>query len=393
MKITSMEILKLKIPEGTQIRPVICKINTDEGIYGLGEASVAIVTGAYAAAEMMKDLSRFIIGENPLQHELIWERLFKQSFWGKGNGGVVMAAISAIDTALWDIKGKYYQAPVYELLGGKCRDKLRAYASQLQFGWGEQSMRALGRPEEYAASCKRAMDEGYTAVKADILQFDEEGRRTPFSDLCGSLSKKTLSLAEKRLAAMREAAGEEVDIILENHANTDANTAIQLGRMAEAYDIMFYEEPTLPLNTDVSRKVAEQVAIPLATGERTYTRWGFLPLLESGAISVIQPDIGNCGGVTECKKICDMAHIYDVSVQTHVCSSPLNLAVSLHLEAAIPNFMIHEHHMTSALKSVASQFVYDYQPVDGYLTVPDLPGFGQELTKQAVAEAQIDIIR
>lgn len=393
MKITSMEILKLKIPEGTQIRPVICKINTDEGIYGLGEASVAIVTGAYAAAEMMKDLSPFIIGENPLKHELIWERLFKQSFWGKGNGGVVMAAISAIDTALWDIKGKYYGVPVYELLGGKCRNKLRAYASQLQFGWGEQSMNALGRAEDYAASCKRAVGEGYTAVKADILQFNSEGRRVPFSELCGSLPKKTLSLAKERLAAMREAAGDQVDIILENHANTDANTAIQLGRMAEAYDIMFYEEPTLPLNMDVTKKVAERVGIPLATGERTYTRWGFLPLLESGAVSVIQPDIGNCGGVTECKKICDMAHIYDVNVQTHVCSSPLNLAVSLHLEAAIPNFIIHEHHMTSTLKSVASQFVYDYQPVDGYFEIPDLPGFGQDLSEQAVAEAQIDIIR
>ncbi|PNV63839.1 mandelate racemase/muconate lactonizing enzyme family protein [Clostridium sp. chh4-2] len=393
MKITSMEILKLKIPEGTQIRPVICKINTDEGIYGLGEASVAIVTGAYAAAEMIKDLSHFIIGENPLKHELIWERLFKQSFWGKGNGGVVMAAISAIDTALWDIKGKYYGVPVYELLGGKCRNKLRAYASQLQFGWGEQSMNALGRAEDYAASCKRAVGEGYTAVKADILQFDLEGRRVPFSELCGSLPKKTLSLAKERLAAMREAAGDQVDIILENHANTDANTAIQLGRMAETYDIMFYEEPTLPLNMDVTKKVAERVGIPLATGERTYTRWGFLPLLESGAVSVIQPDIGNCGGVTECKKICDMAHIYDVNVQTHVCSSPLNLAVSLHLEAAIPNFIIHEHHMTSTLKSVASQFVYDYQPVDGYFEIPDLPGFGQDLSEQAVAEAQIDIIR
>lgn len=393
MKITSMEILKLKIPEGTQIRPVICKINTDEGIYGLGEASVAIVTGAYAAAEMMKDLSRFIIGENPLQHERIWERLFKQSFWGKGNGGIVMAAISAIDTALWDIKGKYYNAPVYELLGGKYRENLRAYASQLQFGWGQQDMKSLGRPEEYAASCECAVNEGYTAVKADILQFDEEGRRVPFSELCGSLSKKILSLAEARLSAMRKAAGREVDIILENHANTDANTAVQLGRIAEAYDIMFYEEPTLPLNVDVTRKVASRVGIPLATGERTYTRWGFLPLLESGAVSVIQPDIGNCGGVTECKKICDMAHTYDVSVQTHVCSSPLNLAVSLHLEAAIPNFIIHEHHMTSTLASVASQFVYDYQPVDGYFQIPDLPGFGQDLSEQAVEEAEIETIR
>ena len=184
-----------------------------------------------------------------------------------------------------------------------------------------------------------------------------------------------------------------MDIILENHANTDASTAIQLGRLAEAYDVLFYEEPTLPLNPSVSKKVAEKVSIPLATGERTYTRWGFLPLLESGVISVIQPDIGNCGGVTECRKICDMAHIYDVSVQTHVCSSPLNLAVSLHLEAAIPNFMIHEHHMTSTLKSVADQFVHDYQPVNGYFEIPDAPGFGQDLSEQAEAEAQIEVIK
>ena len=393
MKVTGIEILKLRIPEGTQIRPVICRVHTDAGIYGLGEASVAIVTGAYAAAEMIKDLSRFIIGADPLQHDLLWERMFKQSFWGKGNGAVVMAAISAIDTALWDIKGKYYQAPVYELLGGRHRDKLRAYASQLQFGWGRQEMESLGKPEDYAESCKRAVEEGYTAVKADVLQFDEDGRRMPYSELVGSLSRKTMVLAEKRLAAIRDAAGDDVDIILENHANTDANTAIQLGRLAEAYDVLFYEEPTLPLNPSVSKKVAEKVSIPLATGERTYTRWGFLPLLESGVISVIQPDIGNCGGVTECRKICDMAHIYDVSVQTHVCSSPLNLAVSLHLEAAIPNFMIHEHHMTSTLKSVADQFVHDYQPVNGYFEIPDAPGFGQDLSEQAEAEAQIEVIK
>jgi galactonate dehydratase len=304
-----------------------------------------------------------------------------------------MAAISAIDTALWDIKGKYYQAPVYELLGGRHRDKLRAYASQLQFGWGCQKMESLGKLEDYAESCKRAVEEGYSAVKVDVLQFDEDGRRMPYSELVGSLSRKTMVLAEKRLAAIRDAAGEDVDIILENHANTDANTAIQLGRLAEAYDVLFYEEPTLPLNPSVSKKVAEKVSIPLATGERTYSRWGFLPLLESGVISVIQPDIGNCGGVTECRKICDMAHIYDVSVQTHVCSSPLNLAVSLHLEAAIPNFMIHEHHMTSTLKSVADQFVHDYQPVNGYFEIPDAPGFGQDLSEQAEAEAQIEVIK
>lgn len=393
MKITSVEVLRLKVPEGTQIRPIICRVNTDEGISGLGEACVAIVTGANAAAEEIKDLVPFIIGMNPLAHELIWEKLFKASFWGKGNGGIVMAAISAIDTALWDIKGKYYNAPVYELLGGKQRDQLRAYASQLQFGWGQTIIKPRGKLEDYVAACEAAVAQGYDSVKVDVLQFDEDGNRVPFFKQTSYLSQKTLRLVDSRLRAMRETLGEDVDIILENHANTDANTAIQVGKVAEPYRIMFYEEPTLPLNPNVGKKVADNVNIPLATGERTYTRWGFQPLFESGAISVIQPDIGNCGGVTECKKICDMAHIHDISVQTHVCSSPLNLAVSLHLEAAIPNFIIHEHHMTSTLPSVVEQFVYDYQPVNGYLSVPDLPGFGQELTEKAIKEAVCETIK
>ena len=393
MKINSVDIMKLQIPEGTQIRPVICRINTDEGISGLGEACVAIVTGAHAAAEEIKDLSRFIIGMDPLAHEQIWEKLFRLSFWGKGNGGIVMAAISAIDTALWDIKGKFYNAPVYALLGGKQRNCLRAYASQLQFGWGKEKTQFCGALSEYEAACEAALEEGYDAVKADVLQFDEHGNRVPYFKLTNYIGKEMLHLTEKRIQTMRKTLGDHVDIILENHANTDANTAIQVGKIAEAYDIMFYEEPTLPLNPDVGKKVAEQVHIPLATGERTYTRWGFKPLFDSGAISVIQPDIGNCGGVTECKKICDMAHIHDISVQTHVCSSPLNLAVSLHLEAAIPNFIIHEHHMTSTLNSVVDQFKYDYQPKNGYIKVPDLPGFGQELTEKAEKEADIETIR
>lgn len=392
MKITSVEILKLRIPEGTQIRPIICKVHTDENIYGLGEASVAIVTGAYAAAEMIKDLSKLIIGMNPLYHEVIWEKMFKASFWGKGNGAIIMAAISAIDTALWDIKGKYYNVPVYELLGGKHRDKLRAYASQLQFGWGQAKINPQGKIEEYILSSQAALNEGYDAVKVDLLQFDENGNRVPFKELSGYLSKTQLNLAEERLAAMRKTLGNNVDIIVENHANTDANTAIQLGKIIEKYGVMFYEEPTLPLNSMVTKKVASNVNIPLATGERTYTRWGFQTLFDTNSISIIQPDVGNCGGITECKKICDMAHIYDIGVQTHVCSSPLNLAASLHLEAAIPNFVIHEHHMTSTLKSVIEQFKYDYQPVNGYIEIPSLPGIGQELTEKAEKEAEKEII-
>jgi L-alanine-DL-glutamate epimerase-like enolase superfamily enzyme len=138
------------------------------------------------------------------------------------------------------------------------------------------------------------------------------------------------------------------------------------------------------------KKIADKLDIPLATGERTYTRWGFLPFLENGSIAVIQPDIGNCGGITECKKICDMAHVYDVGVQTHVCSSPISVAVSLHLEAAIPNFVIHEHHIINTTATNIELGKYNYQPVNGYLDIPSLPGIGQELSEYALKTAEIE---
>jgi L-alanine-DL-glutamate epimerase-like enolase superfamily enzyme len=193
--------------------------------------------------------------------------------------------------------------------------------------------------------------------------------------------------------ATRNAVGPDVDIIMENHAMTDASTAIQMGKMAKDYGIMFLEEPTIPLNPGAMKKIADAVDIPLATGERTYTRWGFLPFLENHCLHVIQPDVGNCGGVTECKKICDMAQIYAVSVQTHTCSSPVIVAVSLHLEAAIPNFIIHEHHLTNTLPSIRAQCKYDYQPVGGFYEVPEIPGHGQELSDSALRAAHIETIK
>ena len=156
---------------------------------------------------------------------------------------------------------------------------------------------------------------------------------------------------------------------------------------------MFLEEPCTPLNAAVMRKIADSTSIPLASGERNYTRWGFLPFFENYSLSVIQPDIGNCGGITEGKKICDMAYVYDVSVQTHCCSSPLVSAASLHLEAAIPNFMIHEHHITNTTPKNIETCKYNYQPKNGYFEIPELPGIGQELSDDAIKRATIETIR
>lgn len=394
MKITSVDLIALPPVPHMAIRPVCCRVNTDEGISGYGEAGVAIVTGARGAYELMKDYAQMILGMNPLHHEVIWETLYKESFWAQGNGAIMMAAISAIDTALWDIKGKYYHAPLYELLGGKHRDKLRAYISQLQFGYYEgKQFEKPGCLDAYRASYEHAMEMGFDAIKVNFFEKKEDGSEMVHTETTGCFSRADLHRIEERIALAREVCGPDVDIIIENHAMTDYFTAMQIARLAEKYDILFMEEPLTPLNADVWKKLAQDCPIPLATGERTFTRWGFRELFQNGSISVAQPDIGNCGGVTECKKICDMAHIYDVGIQTHVCSSPISVAVSLQLEAAIPNFIIHEHHVSNTLESITRLGKYNYQPEDGYFRIPELPGIGQELSDFALENSEIETVR
>ena len=397
MKITSIDAIALEKDPGNGSRCILVRTHTDEGIYGLGEAAVAIGTGAPSAYELIKDFAPMIIGMDPNDNEVIWEKLFKRSFWGQGNGVIMMAAISAIDISLWDIKAKAAHLPLYKLLGGKQRDTLRAYASQLQFGWAVDSFNPNKAPSGdasfYREAALKVKAKGYTALKANFLRFDRDGNILHYLATTGHLSRELMKLAEERIAATRDAVGPDMDIIIENHAMTDAATAVQFAHMAREYDIMFLEEGCTPLNPAVMRKIADATDIPLATGERTYTRWGFLPFLENHSLTVIQPDIGNCGGITECKKICDMAHIYDVGVQTHVCSSPLSVAISLHLEAVLPNFVIHEHHLVNTLPSRIAQCQHDYQPKNGHFEIPDLPGLGQDLSEDALKKAKIETIR
>ncbi len=393
MKITNVDVMALEKDMGCGgSRPIIVKIYTDEGIYGIGEAGIAIACGSRGAFEVLKDFAPMIMGMDPLAHEVIWEKLFKCSFWAQGNGAVMMSAISAIDTALWDIKGKAANMPLYQLLGGKQREKLRTYASQLQFGWGVDSFNpadALSDPKQYAEAALKAKEQGYTAIKINFLRFDQNGKILTHLDTTSHLSRETMKTAEARIKAVRDAVGPDMDILIENHAMTDANTAIQFAKMAEPYDIMFLEEGCTPLNPSVMRKIAEHTSIPLATGERTYTRYGFLPFMENHSLSLIQPDIGNCGGITEAKKICDLAYLFDVGAQMHVCSSPISVVIALHLEAAIPNFILHEHHIANTTSGTIRECKYDYQPENGYFSVPDLPGIGQDLSDWAVEHAEI----
>ena len=379
---------------------ITVKVNTDEGISGFGEAGLAYGNCWEAAYGQCQDFAKLVIGYDPFDTEKIWEHLHRHTFWGMNGGIVVSAAMAAIDTACWDIKGKALNLPVYKLLGGKTNDKLRAYASQLQFGWrtliqGDDKMHVLSKPEDYYTVVKDAMKDGYTAVKIDPVFAGSEDEpdvaalfATQGQHQRGAWRYHDLKQSVDRIAAAREAGGDDLDIIVEIHSLLDTNTASELGKALEPLHIMYYEEPTMPDNPSLFRVIKSNCNLPLATGERSSTRWQFRQFFEDRTLSIIQPDLCNTGGITETKKICDMAQVYDIGVQIHVCGGPIATAAALQVETVIPNFVIHEEHNANLLTKFKNAGKYFYEPKDGYYTVPELPGIGQEMSEAAMKNAR-----
>ena len=394
MKITSVDVLKCKgqcCVDGDDFYTICVRVNTDEGICGYGEAGVSYGVGADAAFGMCRDMAEVVLGMDPMDNEAIWDKLHRKTFWGMGGGTIVFAGISAIDIAVWDIKGKAFGVPVYKLLGGRTNSRLRAYASQIQFDWGPVS-RAMVTCQDYREATRHAIDDGYDCVKVDPLLWDDMGRFQAWNTR-GILSNEQIRIAEERVAAVRAEGGEDLDIIIELHSYTDTNTSLQLASVLEKYRIYYYDDTTQPLNSTLFRTIAAKTRLPLASGERIYSRWGYRPFFEDRSLSIIQPDICNTGGITETKKIIDMAHVYDIGVQLHICGGPISTAASLQVEAVIPNFIIHEQHQGALLPGNISMCKYNYQPVNGYFEIPELPGIGQELTDETIANAQKITVR
>ncbi len=397
MRVISIDVLLIpeEKPTFAKTCPVLCRVNTDEGIYGYGEAGTTFFVGSEAVFAMIKELAPMVIGMNPMENEVIWEKIYKNAYWTRGNGAIIIAALSAIDTALWDIKGKALGKPVYELLGGKFRNKLRCYASQLQFGFYDTMVPQFAL-EGYAEVARIAKEKGYDAVKVDPMVFGTApgNPKLVADEDFGYFRHKVLKVIADRIRVTREAMGEDADIIVEMHCSTNLQSAIQVAKACEPYDIMYLEEPVDPSVPETTKKLSQSTSIPLTTGERTYLRAGFLPFLQDRSLSMIQPDIGICGGITECKKIADMAYAYHVGVQAHVCGTPISVAAGVHLEAAIANFTIHETHVTSVTPGFRNLGVYDdFVPVNGYITVPDRPGIGQDLSEEAFRRAVKDTVK
>jgi L-alanine-DL-glutamate epimerase-like enolase superfamily enzyme len=396
MKIISVEIYDIHIEELPIWHPILIRVNTDAGISGVGEVGLAYGTGHSAGVGMVQNLAEsFMLGADPFKIEHLWERMFRGSFWAKGGGPVVYGGMSALDIALWDIKGKALNVPVYELLGGKTNEKLRVYASQIQFGWGPE-FKFLAQTEEYGKEAKLAVEDGYDCIKVDPIFIDEEGVPAFAKGghkMTGILPNKTVSMVRERIKAIRETVGNEVDIIIELHSDTDVTSSVQIGKVCEEFNCMYYEEPVHYLNVALQDKVTRNVSIPMAAGERLYTRWGYRQYFEKQTLNVIQPDLCLVGGITEGKKVCDYANIYDVTVQMHVCGGPVSTAAALHVETVIPNFLIHEHH-TFALKDYNRTLcIPDYQPVNGMYEAPNLPGLGIELNDEVVSRSPRVVVK
>jgi galactonate dehydratase len=359
--------------------PVIIKLMTDQGISGIGEAALAYGTGTTAAVGMLRDLvQQFLPEKDPFSIEALWSEMYDHTFWAKGGGPIVFAGISAIEQALWDIKGKALGVPVYELLGGKMRDKIRVYAN----GW---SFRCT-KPEEFAREAERVVKDGYTAIKFYPLataEMDEYGKIRHVSHR--TIDKDAENRAIASVKAVRDAVGSEIDVLLDMSAELTPDAIISIGRKLEDMDIFFLEEPVDPFDEEGLKKVSDQVHIPIATGERIYTRYGFRRIFELRAADIIQPDLGNTGGIMEGKKIAAMAEAYNMRIQPHNCGSPVLTAASLQLDANIPNFIIQE---TYPYRIPEHFQIVDRAPEleisNSFVPISDRPGLGIELVEKLI---------
>ena len=378
MKIIKVEVFDVSLtPTVARWNPVLVRIHTDAGISGVGEVALAYGVGSTAGVGMARDLAeRFLIGADPFRIEELWDTMFRKTFWGQGGGPVVFGGMSGIDEALWDIKGKALGVPVYELLGGRCWDKLRVYAN----GW----YRGCVAPEEYAEAALKVAADGYTAMKFDPFAINREGvweypRR--------AMDLDRADLAYERVEAVREAIGPKVDILVEVHGNLGTTSAIQMGKRLEPLRPFFYEEPVDALNVECMRKVSENVDIPIAAGERLYTRYGFRPYIEGQILDILQPDVGLAGGISETKKIATYAETYGIHVQPHNCASPVATAASVQVDACIPNFIIQEwfpYHEPAHYALVKEHL--EHKVVDGYYPLSDAPGLGIELDDEVISK-------
>ncbi len=345
LKVTKLETILVKP------RWLFLKIHTNAGIVGLGEP---ITEGrALTCATAVKEIEPYLVGKDPRRVAHHWQAIYRHAFYR--GGPILTSALSGIDQALWDIKGKALGVPVYELLGGPTRDRVRVYAH-------------AGTPD----AIKAAMAKGFTAFKTG------PAKKRPARYI---ETQAAVEYAVERFAELRKIVGKENDVAIDFHGAISPATAKLLIKGLEPYQPMFVEEPCQAQNHDVMAEIARGTFLPIATGERVFTKWGFREVLEKKAAMVLQPDLCHAGGITEVRLIAGMAEAYYASVAPHNPLGPISLAAGVQIAASIPNFLVQEH-VTRGQGYLKEPF----EIVDGYIPVPTKPGLGVELDEEALCD-------
>ncbi len=360
MKITDMELFTLPP------RWLFLKVSTDEGLIGWGEPIVEGQAGTVRGA--VEDMSDYLLGRDPLQIEDIWQTLFRARFYR--GGPVMMSAIAGVNQALWDIKGKFHGVPIYDLLGGAVRDKVQIYA-----GIGGD------RPHDVARQAQQRKDEGLRAVKMGAVN------EVHYMDTFAHIDQ-----AVERVASVREQVGADFSIAVDFHGRVHKPMAKMLIRELEPYHLMFVEEPVLPMHNEALLDIKRSSSIPIATGERMYSRWDFKTILAQGSVDIIQPDLSHAGGISEVFRIAAMAEAYDIALAPHCPLGPIALAACLQVDAVAYNALIQEqslglHYNADAdlLDYLADPSVFDYR--DGAVHLPTAPGLGIAIDEAKVRAA------
>ena len=338
------------------------QVITDDGLEGIGEVRMVNHTDALLGY-LAEAVPNHVLGHDPTNIEFLVQRMYRDDY-GRG-GEVAMSAIATIEIACWDIVGQFLGKPVYQLLGGAVRDRIKAYAN----GWYTVER----TPQEFHQAARRVIDKGYRALK-----FDPFG--AGYYELDHAEKQRAIALVE----AVRDAVGPEVEILVEMHGRFNPATAVEIARELEQFKPSWIEEPVPPENLAALKKVSDKITIPVATGERLHTRYDFRTLFELQAADIIQPDITHFGGLLEAKKLAAWAEAYYVLVAPHNVGGPVSTAVALHFAASTPNFKIQEHFNDFSDPWVKNAAPGNPEVVDGYFALPQGPGLGVKLNKEIV---------
>ncbi len=370
---TAYQRPKLKITDikTTYLQNFHVRIYTDQGLTGDGEAVDAIS----GAAGIVAGFRMLLRNQDPLNVEAIWDRIRKNSVFGGAQAGQFVTALTAVEIALWDLTGKAVGLPIYQLMGGKQRDRIRLYIDS-----GTDSRNDPNAP----AFIAQIAENGWTMAKIDVDDMRDPAR---FDRVNWTANNTESDHMIDKVAFMRESLPKNVELAVDMHARFDLPTAKRFAKEVEPFKLVWLEEPVPPENIDAMRDVRQSTHTPICCGENIYMRWGFRELFEKNAVDIIMPDVQKCGGLAEAKKIADLAHTYYVPIAPHCQASPIGAMASCHAMATVPNFLVQEWHWGHPAQRTArwKQYVQEGDIIQkGHITVSDRPGIGLTLNEEAM---------